>query len=133
MIESVLSIPTVDKAEFHFHGEPAAIINDDQKLNFFDSNVSQITLHSSKSQWRVPWTVVNTPYLEKVEIFGSTEGFMIGQGLEPTKKVELKFAKFEQPQLFAYNEIMRAQCPFELFITPDYAYFLTDQAGLSIL
>ena len=58
---------------------------------------------------------------------------MIGQGLEPTKKVELKFAKFEQPQLFAHNEIMRAQCPFELFITPDFAYYLTDQAGLSIL
>ena len=123
----MLSLPNIDKAEFHFHGEPTATFADDRKLKFFDSNVSEIILHSSKSQRRIPWPAVTTPRLEKVKVIGSTESFMIGQGLEPSKKVELKFVRLDQPQLFAFNQIMDADCPFELYIRPDYASALIDQ------
>ena len=122
----MLLVPAIDKAEFHFDGI-LAVNEDNQKFKFFDSNVSQITLHSSKNQNRLPWTAVTTPRLKRVKIVGSTESFMIGQGLEPTGKVELEFVKFDQPQLFAYNEIMNLNCPVELYIRPAFASALIDQ------
>ena len=144
IIAKFLQTKSLDTFEVHLLNE---VELEDEKLCLIESNVRRIKIFNKiLSESNPPWSLVDAPQLESVEVVGCTAGFAAAKGrvsaskrgkvfdltdtllkgLEPKKVMQLSFCELGQPQIHPWAEIPQTDCPYDLYIEPNSCSTILD-------